>query len=52
MHNVSAKTYDRMQKLQNKSLRICLQRQNRCNVRHKDSNVNYLDDPIEQKESE
>ena len=46
MHNLSAKTYDRMQKLQNKSLRICLQRQNRCNVRqlHKDSNVNYLED--------
>ena len=45
MHNLSARTYDRMQKLQNKSLRICLQRQNRCNVRqlHKDSDVNYLD---------
>ena len=46
MHNLSAKTYDRMQKLQNKSLRICLQRQNRCNVRrlHKDSNINYLEE--------
>ena len=46
MHNLSAKTYDRMQKLQNKALRICLQRQNRCNVRqlHKDSDVNYLEE--------
>ena len=46
MHNLSIKTYDRMQKLQNKSLRICLQRPNRSNVRqlHKDGNVNYLND--------
>ena len=45
-HTLSAKTYDRMQKLQNKSLRICLQRQNSCNIRqlHKDSNVNYIKD--------
>ena len=40
MHNLKVGTYDRMQKLQNKALRLCLQRDNRSNVilLHKDSN--------------
>ena len=35
-----------MQKLQNKALRLCLQRDNRANVPllHKDSGVNYVED--------
>ena len=46
MHNLKVGTYDRMQKLQNKALRLCLQRDNRSNViqLHKDSKTNMLVD--------
>ena len=46
LHNISAKLNDKMQKLQNKSLRICLHRDNRANVQklHKDCGVNYVQD--------
>ena len=45
MHNLEVGT-DTMQKLQNKALRLCLQRDNRCNVNqlHRDSNTNMLVD--------
>ena len=33
MHNLKFANYDRMQKLQNKAMRICLQRDNRYIVR-------------------
>ena len=48
MHNLKVGMYDRMQKLQNKALRLCLQRDNRSNVilLHKDSNTNMLVDRI------
>ena len=37
---------DKMQKLQNKALRLCLHRDNKSNVSllHKDSEVNYVQD--------
>ena len=46
MHNLKVATYDRMQKLQNKALRLCLQKDNRCNVNqlHRDGNTNMLVD--------
>ena len=46
MHNLKVGTYDRMQKLQNKALRLCLQKNNRCNVNqlHRDGNTNMLVD--------
>ena len=46
LHNISARLNDKMQKLQNKALRICLHRDNRANVPrlHKDSGVNYVQD--------
>ena len=51
MYNLRVKRYDRMQKLQNKALRVCLQRNNRSNVNslHKDSNTNMLEDRRETK---
>ena len=44
LHNIRARQNDKMQKLQNKALRLCLQRNNRANVPqlHKDSGVNYV----------
>ena len=46
LHNISVKTNDKLQKLQNKSLRLCLQRDNRSNVNslHRDSGVNLIKD--------
>ena len=45
MHSLKVATYDKMQKLLNKALQICLQRNNGCSVRklHKDGNVSWLD---------
>ena len=44
LHNISARQNDKMQKLQNKALRLCLQRNNQANVPqlHKDSGVDYV----------
>ena len=49
LHNIGAKTKDKMQKLQNKSLRLCLQRNNRANVPalHRDSGVNFVEDRLD-----
>ena len=46
MHNLNVGTYDRMQKLQNEALRLCQQKDNRCNVNqlHRDGNTNMLVD--------
>ena len=46
MHNLKVGTYDRMQKIQKKALRLCLRRDNRNNVNqlHKHSNTNMLED--------
>ena len=46
LHKISVKTNDKLQKLQNKSLRLCLQRDNRRNVNslHRDSGVNLIKD--------
>ena len=46
MHNLKVGSYDRMQTLQNKALRLCLQKDNRCNVNqlHRDGNTNMLVD--------
>ena len=45
LHNISVRTNDKMQKIQNKALRLCLQRDNRANVPllHKDSGI-YVQD--------
>ena len=49
LHNIGARTKDKMQKLQNKSLRLCLQRNNRANVPalHRASGVNFVEDRLD-----
>ena len=49
LHNISVRTKDKMQKLQNKALRLCLQCDNRAHVPllHKDSGVNLIKDRMD-----
>ena len=49
LHNISVRTKDKMQKLQNKALRLCLQRDNRAHVPllHKDSGANLIKDRMD-----